>query len=295
MRYGLKSLPPTLRSAVAGFGDDELTTRAAALAFYSALSFAPMVVLLLWALAALRPQWQGELIASLGNMVGKQGADAVQLVIQNARSRPALGNLAGLIGLGVTLFSASAVFAQLQATLNRIWRLRVRPERAVSAWLRARARAFGLLVGLAFLLIVSFAVSGLIRALVPGETLLWSLAENLVSLAVFAVAFGAMYRVLPDAEIAWSDAVRGALLTTVLFLVGKFFIGLYIAHASVGGAYGPAGAIVVLLTWVYYAAVVVLLGAELTHGLSLARGHAVRPDPHAERIDAEPPHDRAGS
>lgn len=275
----------TLRSAVTAIGDDELLTRAAALAFYSALSFAPLIVLILWLLAAIQPQWQGELSSSLAAMVGDKGAEAITLIVQNAKSRPAFGNIAGLIGLGVTLFSASAVFAQLQSTLNRVWRLRAKPERAVSAWLRARGRAFGLLLGMTFLLIVSFAISAVIQTFVRGDSAWWTLTENLISVAVFVAAFGAMYRVLPDAKIAWADAGSGAIVTTVLFLAGKYLIGLYISHAAVGGAYGPAGAIVVLLTWVYYASAVILLGAEITHALSIARGEPVRPAPHAELID----------
>ncbi|WP_158881530.1 YihY/virulence factor BrkB family protein [Rhodanobacter sp. L36] len=275
----------TFKSAIAGIGSDEVLTRAAALAFYSALSFAPLIVLLLWVLAALRPEWQGELTESLAQMVGRKGADAVTLIVQNAKSRPTLGNVAGIIGLVVTLFSASAVFAQLQITLNRIWRLRTKPKRAVGAWLRARGRAFGLLLGMTFLLIVSFAISALIKTFVPGSSGWWTAIENLISTAVFLAAFGAMYRVLPDAQIAWADAVRGAVVTTVLFLAGKYLIDLYIRNVSVGGAYGPAGALVVLLTWVYYASTVVLLGAEITHAYSIARGEKVQPDAHAELID----------
>ncbi|MBB3228495.1 membrane protein [Luteibacter sp. Sphag1AF] len=277
----------SITTATNGFSDDELMTRAAALSFYSALSFAPLLVLLLWVIAALRPEWQQQLIDSLTGVIGEQGAGAVKLVIDNAQRRPHLGNVVGIIGLCVTLFSASAVFAQLQSTLNRVWKLRTKPGEAVVGWLRTRARAFGLLVGIAFLLIISFVISGLIQAMVPGDTLAWTIAENVISLAVFIVAFGAMYRVLPDAEIQWMDAGRGGVLTAALFVAGKYVIGLYIDHASIGGAYGPAGAIVVLLTWVYYASIIVLLGAELTRGLAVARGARIKPDDHAESFDIE--------
>lgn len=277
----------SIRTATDGFSDDELMTRAAALAFYSALSFAPLLVLLLWMLAALRPSWQGQLVESLTTVIGDQGAGAVRLVIDNAQKRPRLGNVVGIIGVCVTLFSASAVFAQLQSTLNRVWKLRAKPGEAVVGWLKTRARAFGLLVGVAFLLIVSFVVSGLIQAMIPNDTQAWQIAEAVVSFAVFVVAFGAMYRILPDAEIAWKDATRGGILTAALFTAGKYVIGLYIDHASIGGAYGPAGAIVVLLTWVYYASIIVLLGAELTRGLAVARGATIRPADHAESFADE--------
>jgi membrane protein len=277
----------SVRTAIDGFTDDELMTRAAALSFYSALSFAPLLVLLLWVLAALRPEWQNDLVDSLTSVIGAQGAGAVKLVIDNAQQRPHLGNIVGLIGLFITLFSASAVFTQLQSTLNRVWKLRAKPGEAVVGWLRTRARAFGLLVGIAFLLIISFVINGLIKAMIPGDTTAWQLTEAGVSFVVFAIAFGAMYRVLPDAQIAWKDATRGGILTALLFAAGKFVIGLYIEHASIGGAYGPAGAIVVLLTWVYYASIIVLLGAELTRGLAVARGAKIRPAEHAESFADE--------
>ena len=274
-----------MRKAISGVGDDALLTRAAAVAFYSALSFAPLIVLLLWVLAALRPEWQGQLTDGLATMLGEKAAGAITLVLQNAESTPTLGNIAGIAGLGITLFSASAVFAQLQGALNAIWDIEARPGKAITAWLWARARAISLLIGVAFLMIVSFVVSTAIGIFVPADSLAWTIAERIISVLVFIAAFGAMYRVLPDARIAWADAWRGALLTTVLFIAGKWAIDLYIRHASVGGAYGSAGALVVLLTWVYYAAIIVLMGAELTHGLSVARGEPVKPQPQAKPTD----------
>ncbi|WP_413623591.1 YihY/virulence factor BrkB family protein [Luteibacter sp. Lutesp34] len=278
----------TIVSAVEGFSDDELMTRAAALSFYAALSFAPLLLLLVWLVSMLHPAWQGELSEALAGVVGERAAEALSVVIESAKSHPKLGDLAGIIGIGVTLFGASAVFAQLQATLDRVWRVKAKPGEAVGAWLRARARAFALLGGIAFMMIVSFIVSALIQALVRGEGVVWKVAEYAISVLVFMTAFGAMYKVLPDAVIAWSEALIGAVLTTVLFLAGKYAIGLYIQYANVGGAYGPAGAFIVLLTWTYYSSIIVLLGAELTRGVADARGKPIQPSEHAVRIEAAP-------
>lgn len=269
MRLSLRS---TFRYAIAGLGDDELSTHAAAIAFYSALSIAPLVLLVLWTLSLLGPHWQDQLDGALSEMMGDKAAATIILVVNSAKSRPELGNIAGLLGIGVTLFSASAVFAQLQASLNRIWHIRGTGHAVISSWLKARARAFGLLIGIAFLSIVSFIASALIHLLIAGNTTVWSATEYTVSLAIFITAFAAMYRILPDREIAWRDAFWGGLLTTLLFILGKYAIEVYIQHASIGGAYGPAGGLVVMLTWVYYASFVVLLGAELTHGVAQARG-----------------------
>jgi membrane protein len=202
-------------------------------------------------------------------------------VISSAREHPHEGNIAGLVGLGVTLVGASAVFAQLQGALNHIWHVEARPGTAISAWLMARARALALLGGIGFMMIVTFVLSGILQLVVSGDTLAWEIIEYVLSAVVFVLAFGAMYRVLPDAHIRWRDALRGGVLTTLLFLAGKWAIGLYIAHSDVGGAYGSAGALVVLLTWVFYASVIVLMGAELTHGLMTARGGHAPPDEHA--------------
>ena len=271
------------RKVLHGVGDDDLLTRAAAIAFYSALSFAPLMVLLLWLVAALRPEWQQQLTDGLAGILGEKAAGAINLVVANAKSTPTMGNIAGIAGLVITIFGASAVFAQLQSALNVVWDVKAKPGKALTAWLWARARAIALVVGFTFLLIVSFVVSALIGIFVPADSGLWTIVQWLISLLVFIAAFGAMYRVLPDASIAWMDAWRGALLTTTLFFAGKYAIDLYIRHASVGGAYGPAGALVVLLTWIYYAAIIVLAGAELTHGLALARGSKPPPQAQAER------------
>ncbi|RDS79501.1 YihY/virulence factor BrkB family protein [Dyella monticola] len=272
----LNSLRAAFHRAMTGFNEDELFTHAAAIAYYSALSMAPIIVLTLWILSLLRAQWQAQLDQTLTAMMGDKAAQAVILIVNNAKSRPKLGNIAGVLGLVVTLFSASAVFAQLQGTLNRIWHVEDSSRNVIGLWLKARARAFGLVIGIAFLMIISFAVSALIHLMIPYGSVAWSIVEYVVSLALFVVAFGAMYRVLPDTDITWSDATRGALLTTVLFILGKFAIETYIGYVSIGGAYGPAGALVVMLTWVYYASFVVLLGAELTHGLATARQQAPR-------------------
>jgi len=236
-----------IKATVAGFGDNELMTRAAALAFYAALSVAPMLLLLVWTLSSLHPGLEAQLTDALRTTVGEKASASLEAVITRAHEHPRLGHLAGIIGMGVTLFSASAVFAQLQGTLNRVWRVKPKPGEAVGAWLRARARAFAVLGGLAFLLIISFVVSALIQGVFGGEGVVWTAAKYVVSVFVFAGAFTLMFRVLPDATIDWSDALLGACLTTGLFLAGEFGIGFYVAHSDVGGAYGPAGAFDVLM------------------------------------------------
>ena len=287
MKSILALIKRTVVAAFSGFEDDELMTRAAALAFYASVSFAPVLILLVWMLSILHSDGQQQLAAMLTGMIGAGAADAIQAVVTSAREHPHGGNIAGLVGIVVTLVGASAVFAQLQGALNRIWRVESHPGNAIGAWLRARARGLALLGGIGFMMIVTFIVSAAVAMAVPGDTLAWEIIEYVLSAVIFVLAFGAMYRVLPDAHIHWRDALQGGALTTLLFLAGKWAIGLYISHSDVGGAYGSAGALVVLLTWVFYAAVIVLMGAELSHALMVARGERALPDEHAAKEGQE--------
>lgn len=276
-----------IKQTATAFSDDELMTRAAALAFYTALSFAPLLVLTLWLASSLDPSLQERMVSGLEEVVGDQAAGTADLVIANAQQRPGFGNIAGLVSLGVTLFAASAVFAQLQYSLNRIWGLRPRPGRAWLGWLRTRAQAAGLLLTLVLLLIVSLSVSAIIAVYVRGDTLTWRLIEAALSFAVFTGVFASIFKVLPDAIIRWRDALVGAVLTALLFALGKFGIGIYLDHSNVGGAYGPAGAVIVLLVWVYYSGVILLLGAELTNAVAKVRGAPIIPSRHAVMDDPQ--------
>ncbi|HEV2540968.1 MAG TPA: YihY/virulence factor BrkB family protein [Frateuria sp.] len=285
MRSMWQSSVEVVKRTASGVAEDDLMTHAAAVAFYSALSFAPMLVLLLWLVASLQPAWQQELVGSINNLVGTRASDAVKLVISNAKQRPQLGHWAGIIGLAVTLIGASTVFAQLQLAINRVWKLKAAPRNAVFSWLLTRMHALGLLLTLAFLLIVSLVASAAIAVFARSDTLAWQVVEALVSLVLFGLVFASIYKVLPDARIDWRDTLLGGLFTAVLFAIGKFGISLYLSHSDVGGAYGPAGSVVVLLVWVYYSVVILLLGAELTQNVAEVRGVPIRPNVHAQLVE----------
>ena len=284
MRSLWRSTVEVVKRTAKGAAADDLMTHAAAVAFYSALSFAPMLVLLLWLVASLQPAWQQQLVDSINNLVGSRASDAVKLVINNAEDRPQLGHWAGIIGLAVTLIGASTVFAQLQLAINRVWNLRAAPRNALFSWLLTRMHAFGLLLTLAFLLIVSLVASTAIAVFARGDTALWDAVEAIVALLLFGLVFASIYKVLPDAQIDWRDTLLGGAFTAILFAIGKFGISLYLSHSDVGGAYGPAGSVVVLLVWVYYSVVILLLGAELTQNVAEVRGVPIRPNAHAEVV-----------
>lgn len=289
MRSLWQSTLEVVKGTIHGAAEDDLMTHAAAVAFYSALSFAPMLVLLLWLVSSLQPAWQEQLIGSLNSLVGARASDAVKLVINNAEERPELGHWAGILGLLVALIGASTVFAQLQLAINRVWNLKAAPRNAIFSWLLTRMHALGLLLTLAFLLIVSLVASAAIALFVHSDTLAWEAIEAVAALILFGLVFASMYKVLPDARIDWRDTLLGGLFTAVLFAIGKFGISLYLSHSDVGGAYGPAGSVVVLLVWVYYSVVILLLGAELTQNVAQVRGVPIRPNAHAEVMSPRKP------
>lgn len=289
MRSLWQSTVKVVKCTAKGAANDDLLTHAAAVAFYSALSFAPMLVLLLWLVSSLQPAWQQQLINSVNHLVGAQASDAVKLVISNAEQRPQLGHWAGILGLLVTLIGASTVFAQLQLAINRVWNLEAKPSNAVFSWLLTRMHAFGLLVTLAFLLVISLVASTVIAVFVHSDTVVWEVIEAIVGLLLFGLVFASIYKVLPDATIDWRDALLGGAFTAILFVIGKLGISLYLSHSDVGGAYGPAGSVVVLLVWVYYSVLILLLGAELTQNVAEVRGAPIRPNAHAEVVEPCPP------
>jgi membrane protein len=158
-----------IKSTIDAFSDDELLTRAAALSFYAALSLAPLLLLLMWSVSAVRPDWADGVTQMISSIVGERAAVAINEVLGAVRNRPMTGSVAGMVSVGITLFSATAVFAQLQGTLNRVWRVKPEPGAAIGAWFRARARAMALLVGIGFLLVIFFILGTLIRSAIPEE------------------------------------------------------------------------------------------------------------------------------
>lgn len=253
---------------VRDFRDDEGLTRSAALSYYTALSFAPLVLLLLTVLGWYDTRAQALLVQEISALVGPQAGELADLVIDSAQESGSTD--VGWFGLVALLFSAAAVFGQLQDALNRVWSVEAKPSLGLLSWLVTRIVSMGMVVGVVFLLTVSLAVSTALSFLqkasvdLIGEAWVWEILANLVSLALLATLFAAMFRVLPDVRLRWRDVWLGAGATAALFVVGKWAVGFYLGQRSIGSAYGAAGALLVLLVWVYYASVIFLLGAEIT-------------------------------
>ncbi|MGZ3388023.1 MAG: YhjD/YihY/BrkB family envelope integrity protein [Isosphaeraceae bacterium] len=284
-----------LRTTASEWMEDKVPRLGAALAFYSVLSIAPLLIIAI-AIAALafgEEAARGQLVGQMRGMVGPEGADAIQEMIKNAR-KPATGTVAALLGVVTLLFGASGVFGQLQDAINTIWEVQPKPGRGVLAMLKDRFLSFAMVLGTGFLLLVSLVLSAalaaffaLAGALAPGLGAVLQVANILVSFTVVAVLFALIFKLLPDAKIAWRDVWVGAVLTTVLFLVGKALIGLYLGRSGYGSAYGAAGSLVVLLVWIYYSAQILFFGAEFTQVYANRYGSRIEPAADAEPVTAE--------
>lgn len=258
-----------LVSAIESFFEDDVVTLAASVSFFTALSLAPLLVILVSVTDVIGPEWQQKLVDEIGRLIGPRASEGVLMVIRNVGEADFSGELSAIIGLLVLVFSATAVFAQLQKALNRIWGVKGPDEIRIKAelwdWLKKRILSLGLIFGIGFLLLVSLAVSALLNFWLPDKSQVWPLLNTGISLVVYVVLFGALFRILPDTQIAWRDVWAGSLLTALLFSFGKWAIGKYLGFSSAAAAYGAAGSFMVLLLWVYYATVVIFLGAEFTH------------------------------
>jgi membrane protein len=268
-----------LKDTVLSFIDDEALSRGAAIAFYSVTSIAPvlLIVIAIAGLAFGRDAAENAITAQLSGLMGQQTAEVLQSAVASAAGKSS-GLVATIVGV-ITLFAtASGVFGEMQSALNAIWK--VHPTgTTVSRLVRARAASLGLVAALGFLLMVSLVVSAALTAfgnqinsILPFGRLLLSGLNFVVSLLLISVLFAAIYKVLPDRHLEWRDVAVGAVVTAVLFTIGKSLIGLYIGSSAVASSYGAAGALIVLLLWVYYSAQIFLLGAEFTKAYANRHG-----------------------
>ncbi len=269
------------RRAALAWVDDRVPSMGAALAYYTLFSIAPLLLIVI-AIAGLlfgRHAAEGQIVAQLQGLMGEGSARAVQGLLKSA-ARPEEGVVGAAIGGVVLLLGAMSVLAELQGSLDRIWRASPRRGRAgLWAVLRARVLSFGMILGIGFLLMVSLVASATLAALgtwwaplFGGVAVVLEGANIVVSLALATTAFALIYKWMPRVHVAWRDVWLGAALTALLFSIGKFAIGLYIGKAGVGSAYGAAGSLIVMLVWMYYSAQIFLLGAEFTRVYAHAHG-----------------------
>ena len=278
-----------IKESFKGWQEDGALDLGAALAYYTIFSLAPLL-LLVTAVAGLvwgREAVQGQLVSQLQGVVGSQGAEAIQTMIANA-GKHGSGVIATVIGLVTILFGATGVFVQLQSAMDRVWNVEPRPGKGIWGFIRTRMLSFGMVLGIGFLLLVSLVVATAVTAfstwvtgMMPGAKLLIEGVTFLVSFGIVTLLFAMIFKVLPDVTIAWRDVWVGAVATALLFTIGKFLIGLYLAKSSVASTYGAAGSLVVLLLWIYYSSQILFLGAEFTQVYATRYGSQIRPSKHA--------------
>ena len=260
----------TLKRTAKQWQDDNVSRLAAALAYFTAISIAPLTLLIVVIAGFVwggQRAAQNELLGYVQSAVGEEGARFVDMVIDNA-DQPTFGSIAGIIGVITLIWGATNVFTQLQSTLNVIWNV---PEEKSGLLQNVKQRflSFAMVLVIAFILLVSLAMSTVINAAarsvqsaLPGGDWIWQLVNFVFSLVVTAALFAAIFKVLPDTEVKWGDVWIGALVTALLFAIGKFLLSFYLAN--IGSAYGAAGSAIAFLFWVYFSAQTLFLGAEFT-------------------------------
>jgi membrane protein len=285
-----------LKETIQEWSEDKAPRLAAALAYYTIFSIAPLLVLVIAITGFIvgnNTTIRDQVITQVQGLVGQQGADAISQLIQQT-GQPRNGILASVIGIVTLLFGATGLFGQLQDALNTIWDVQPKPGRKIMGVIKDRFLSFTLVLGLCFLLLVSLVISaalsvlnGYFSSLLGGAGIIAQVINFIVSTAVITLIFAMIFKILPDIEIHWGDVWIGALVTALLFSIGKGALGLYLGRSAAASAYGAAGSLVVLILWVYYSAQILFFGAEFTQVYARRAGSQLAPSKNAQKVGQE--------
>jgi membrane protein len=277
------------------WSEDSASRFAAAFALYTLLALGPLVILAVSVVGLVMGEEAAtsQIAKSAHDVVGAEGADAIQTVLQNAH-RPGSGVTGAIIGFIILVFGVTGVIGEMQTALNTMWEVEPKPHQGIKGMLRTRLASLITLAGLLLLLLLVFigtsAVSALTREYLQGGLATASTVVNvLMSLVVFTLLFALIFRTVPAAKVRWRDVWIGAAVTSVLFNIGRWAIGFYLAHSDTSSYFGAAGSLVVLVIFIYYSAQIFFLGAEFTQVFANRYGGRVRPDSHAQPIPEKPP------
>ena len=283
-----------LKTTFKSFGDDKAMKLSASLAYYTVFSLAPLLIMII-SLAGIfgrEAALQNEIFTETKGLIGPKAADQLQDMVKNV-ALSGESKIALITGIVTLLIGATTVFIEMQDSLNMIWRVKPKPKKGWLAFLKNRLLSSSLIIGIGFLLIVSLAVNGAVVALMnvlakvlPDITLvLINVANIAISFIVVAVLFAIIFKFLPDVKIGWKDVRGGALFTALLFIIGRFIIGLYISKSGTESTYGAAGSLIVILLWVYYSAAILYFGAEFTQVYAEKYGKHIRPASYAVHVE----------
>jgi membrane protein len=285
-----------LKRTLKEFLEDDCPAMAASMSYFTVFSLAPLLVLTLMAVGVFvdPADLRGHVHHQLATLIGADGARQVDEMVLSADLTSDRGPVPTILGILALVFGATGAFGALQSALNRVWEVKPDPSRGgLKSFVAKRLLSLGMVGTIAFLLLVSLIVSAALSAF--GDRLAgmlggvsataMQLAQVAVSLAVVGILFAAIFKVLPDARVAWRDVWVGAAFTTILFVAGKFLIGFYLSRTDPGSTFGAAGALAVILIWIYYSAMIVFLGAEFTQVWSSDRGQGIQPEEGAVRVE----------
>lgn len=291
-----KDIVGLLKQTWTEWQEDKASRLAAALAYYTAFSIAPLVVIAI-AIAALvygEEAAKGQIATQLGTLVGPEAAVAIESLVESSYRQSGEGIIATVISIALLFFGASNIFTQLQESLNTIWEVAPKPGRGIKGIVKDRILSFGMVLGIGFLLLVSLILSTVLAVLgnylggmMPGLQFLWSILNFLLSFGVITLLFALMFKFLPDVKITWGDVRIGAVITALLFTIGKSLISLYLGNSGVGSTYGAAGSLVVLLLWVNFSAQILFFGAEFTQVYANKYGSMIVPTKNAVPLTEE--------
>jgi len=286
----LKGVWQIIKEAGEGFYDDKVMKLSGSLAYYTLFSLGPMLIVIIFFCSLFwgRDAIEGTIYGQIKGFVGPDAAMQLQNMIKNAIVSNK-GNVAATIGIITLIIGATSVFAEIQDSINTIWGLKPKPKKGWLKMLLNRILSFSIVVSLGFLMLVSLIINGLLEAfsnrllrMFPDLTVIVFYIINLIiTFAVISLLFALIFKLLPDAKIRWKDVIIGAMVTAVLFMIGKFGITFYIGSSSIGTTYGTAGSLVVILIWIYYSAIILYFGAEFTKVYARDYGSRIYPDTYA--------------
>jgi membrane protein len=286
-----------LKQTVQEFFEDKAPQLGAALAYYTVFSLAPLILVLLAIIGVIfrndpAGAWE-KVTQQMSYFLDSSAVQVVQNIAQRA-SEPGKSTIATLIGVALAVFGASGVFGQLQDALNTIWDVKAKPTRGVWGFLRNRFLSFAMVAGVCFLLLVSLTLESLLKgfshyvqSVLPGGLVVAMGVYVIFDFVVIVLLFAMIFKFLPDAKIQWRDVWLGAVITAVLFGLGKWLLGLYLGSGAAGSAYGSASSLITLLLWIYYSSQILLFGAEFTQVYADRAGREVRPDEYAVRVESK--------
>lgn len=292
-KLSIKGIWGVLKVSFTGFGDHKITKMSGSLAYYTVFSMGPLLVVII-ALCAIfmeKEAAQGKIFDQLKGFLGSETAMQLQEMIKSAGIGDK-GSIAFIIGLGTLLIGATSIFADIQDSINTIWGIKPKPKRGWLKMLQNRFLSFSVIISLGFLLLVSLAVTAVLDGFSDRlqtrfedvSVVFFYILNTGITLIVISSIFGVIFKVLPDANIKWKDVISGALVTAVLFMIGKFAISVYISKSDIGGTYGAAGSLIILLLWTYYSSIILYFGAEFTKAYAIAYGSEIHPNHYAVTI-----------